>query len=258
MIKKHDVDSYLTLLVMPNKVQPQIAAIMALNVELATIRDKVTIQGNDTSALYRLQFWREAVQAIYGQEQGKHVPRQPAAIALCAFAPNANPFLLESLISARQGTIGDKPFSNVIELENYGKSTTGALIRLQCEAFREKSPSADENPVLIEVAEQIGASYAIANLLRSTLPLLTRRVVLLPRDALSHHSVTPDNVYSKKKPDDLRKVVKDLCLRSEQLYSEASKLGRKLNRQERLPVASFGARIDYILNTLEKACRNFL
>lgn len=48
---------------------------MALNVELATIRDKVTIQGNDTSALYRLQFWREAVQAIYGQEHGKHVPR---------------------------------------------------------------------------------------------------------------------------------------------------------------------------------------
>ena len=46
--------------------------------------------------------------------------------------------------------------------------------------------------------------------------------------------------------------------RSEQLYSEASKLGRKLNRQERLPVASFGARIDYILNTLEKACRNSL
>ena len=89
-------------------------------------------------------------------------------------------------------------------------------------------------------------------MLRSTLPLLTRRVVLLPQDALSHHSVTPDNVYSKKKPDELRKVVKDLCLRSEQLYSEASKLGRKLNRQERLPVASFGARIDYILNTLEK------
>lgn len=41
------------------------------------------------------------------------ISRQPVAIALCAFAPRASLHLLESLVVARQQSIGDRPFKTV-------------------------------------------------------------------------------------------------------------------------------------------------
>lgn len=45
---------------------------------------------------------------------------------------------------------------------------------------------------------------------RSTLPLFTRGVVLLPLDLLSLNGLTPDKVYNKKQPEDVKHVVRDM------------------------------------------------
>uniref|UniRef100_A0A1I7WRJ9 PRELI/MSF1 domain-containing protein n=1 Tax=Heterorhabditis bacteriophora TaxID=37862 RepID=A0A1I7WRJ9_HETBA len=74
-VRSHDIDSYLSILTLPKRAQPEILAISAFNVELALVRDKLdSRKSKDTMGIYRLQFWKDALAAIYG-ESSMPVPR---------------------------------------------------------------------------------------------------------------------------------------------------------------------------------------
>uniref|UniRef100_A0A8R1E5M9 Squalene/phytoene synthase n=1 Tax=Caenorhabditis japonica TaxID=281687 RepID=A0A8R1E5M9_CAEJA len=251
MIRKHDVDSYLSILTMPKKVQPEIVALNALNVELASIRDKVDTRRGDTSAMYRLQFWKDAISSIYGISP-LPVPRQPVAIALCVFAARANYELLLKLVEGRQSTIGDRQFPDINSLSNYGSSTTGSLLCLQIDALARIS-SSPILPPTYDVAKQLGAAYAIANILRATHPLLTRGIVLLPADIMSINGATPDSIYNKKKLEETRGMTKDLTNESKRLLTEARSRMKLVPKSVRPALAAAGATTDYVIKTIEKS-----
>ncbi|WKX96369.1 hypothetical protein Q1695_012652 [Nippostrongylus brasiliensis] len=209
-VRSSDRDGYQAVLAMPKKVHAELFTLLAFNVEVATIREKITSQrGGESAGVYRLQFWKDALAAIYG-ESAAPVPRQPVAIALCAFAPMASKSLLDSLVAARQQTIGDRPFKTVTDLENYGVATTGALIRLQMNALSRTSSSTSCPEQAIKAADQLGIAHTVINLLRSFLPLLSKGVVLLPADLMTLHNLTPDRIYNKKDPGAMVLLVKDL------------------------------------------------
>lgn len=241
---------------MPKKVQPELIAIHALNVELAIIRDKVDSRGGkDTSGMYRLQFWKDALSSIYANSPSP-VPRQPVAIALCAFAPSANPSFLESLVVARQQTLGDRPFATVFEVCGYGSRTAGALIQLQAEALSgisdQPTPSGQDD-VISKAATDIGGAYAVMNLIRSTLPLIVRGVVLLPSDLLSLNGLTPDKVYNKKQLDDTKHVVKDMVRVAEKQLSVGRERVSSLPRSIRQAFTCTAAATDHMIIVTKKA-----
>ncbi|CAI4221058.1 unnamed protein product [Auanema sp. JU1783] len=237
---------------MPKKVQPELIALYSLNVELALIRDKVNARGNnDTSGMYRLQFWKDSLSAIYG-EANVPIPRQPVAISLCAFSPDANPTLIETLVTARQQTLGDKPFATVFELCGYGARTAGSLMQLTAESlirYHNENVNMDQ---ISRAASDIGGAYAILNLIRSTLPLLTRGVVLLPSDLLSLNNLTPDRVYRKTHLDDCKHVVKDMVRISEKHLASGRERVSSFPRSIRPAFIATTASADYILKMIKK------
>ncbi|CAO4365417.1 unnamed protein product [Caenorhabditis nigoni] len=251
MIKKQDVDSYQAILTMNKKAQPEIVALNALNVELASIRDKVDTRKGDTSAMYRLQFWKDAISSIYGISP-LPVPRQPVAIALCSFASSANPDLLLKLVETRQSTIGDRQFSDINALCDYGKSTIGSLLCLQIDALARSSTQTEVLPMAYDVAKDLGAAYAIANIIRATHPLLARGIVLLPADVMSLNGATPDSLYKKKKLDESVGMTKDLVNESKRLLADARSRIDQVPKAVRPALAAAGATTDYIIKTVEK------
>lgn len=252
MVRKHDVDSYLSILTINKKAQAEIVALNALNVELASIRDKVDTRRGDTSAMYRLQFWKDAISSIY-EVSPLPVPRQPVAIALCSFASRADPKLLLKLVEARQSTIGDRQFADINALCEYGKSTIGSLLCLQIDALARTSRDTKVLPIAHDVAKDLGASYAIANMIRATHPLLARGIVILPADVMSLNGATPDSLYKKKKLEETCGMTKDLVNESKRLLAEARSKMNMVPNAVRPALAATGTTTDYIIKTIEKS-----
>ncbi|PIO71340.1 hypothetical protein TELCIR_06765 [Teladorsagia circumcincta] len=184
-VRSRDHDNYQALLTMPKSCQPELAALLAFNVELALVREKITQRTADATGMYRLQFWRDAIAAIYGDSSAP-IPRQ---------------------------------------LENYGVATTGALIRLQADTLARATSVGNLTESVIKAADELGAAYGVMNLIRSSLPLLLKGVVLLPEDLMTIHNLTPDIVYKRKNPEALVLLVKDLVKFNYDLYD--SRLQRR-------------------------------
>ncbi|CAJ0605992.1 unnamed protein product [Cylicocyclus nassatus] len=253
LVRAHDKDNYQAVLTMPKGNRPEVIALLAFNVELAMIREKINPQRrNDTSGMYRLQFWRDAIQSIYGNA-AMPVPRQPVAVALCAFAPKASMSLLDSLITARQRSIGDRPFKSMDELSVYGKSTTGALTCLQAESLARECAVLKPPKEVVQAANELGAAYGIMNLIRSSLPLMARGVILLPTDLLAMHDLTLDKVYNRKNPEAVAALVRDMVQAASAHLSASRELYPLVPRALCPALAAPASVVDYIIANTTKA-----
>ncbi|KJH50674.1 hypothetical protein DICVIV_03194 [Dictyocaulus viviparus] len=281
LVKSRDRENYQSSLVMPQACRAEILALLAFNIEVALIREKISSQrGSDIAGMYRLQFWRDAIKSIYGDSVSP-VPRQPIAIALCSFAPQASLSLLESLIIARQQTMGDRPFRAVDDVAKYGVATAGALIRLEGEALARGCLLGKPCEAFVDAAHEMGAAYSIMNLIRSFLPLLAKGIILLPADLLELHNLTPDRVYKRKDSAAVTNLVRDMTqasfsdqlilqhgwwyrkiyvLRFTQVALVHIQASRKLSslvpRPLRSCLAASGSVVDTIVNSVKKVDYN--
>lgn len=103
-----------------------------------------------------------------------------------------------------------------------------------------------------DVAKDLGAAYAIANMIRATHPLLARGIVLLPADVMSLNGATPDSLYKKKKLDEMVGMTKDLVNESKRLLIDARSPIEMVPKAVRPALAATGATTDYIIKTIEK------
>ncbi|KAK5984492.1 hypothetical protein GCK32_002696 [Trichostrongylus colubriformis] len=250
-LRLRDHDNYQAVFTMPKSCRPELVALLAFNVELAVVREKITPRSTDTAGMYRLQFWRDTIAAIYGDSVAP-IPRQPVAIALCAFAPNASMSLLDSLIVARQKTIGDRPFPSVADLENYGVATTGALICLQADALARVFSLENLSESTVKAAHELGAAYGVMNLLRSFLPLLSKGVVLLPTDLMTIHNLKPDAVYNRKNPEGLVLLVKELVKVASDHMAKSRLMLPSIPRTLRKALTPASSVTNYILQNTKK------
>ncbi|KAK6738449.1 hypothetical protein RB195_020512 [Necator americanus] len=251
LVRTRDQDNYQAVLTMPKGNRPEILALLAFNVELAMVREKISPRSADTTGMYRLQFWRDALKSIYG-DSTMPVPRQPVAIALCAFAPKASLPLLDSLVTSRQQSIGDKPFKTVEDLSAYGKTTTGALVRLQAESLARECAVLTPPEEVVYAANELGAAYSIMNLIRSSLPLMARGVVLLPTDLLTLHSLTLDKVYNRKNPEAVVALVKDLVQVASSHLLASKKVYASVPRALCPALAASSSMVNYLIKNVKK------
>jgi len=195
LVRRHDRDRFLTALFAPAQARESLYALYAFNYEVAKTRESVreTMLGR-----IRLQWWREAVAAIYdGGPIGHHEVTGPLAEAVAAHGLTRAHF--DALIDAREADLDDRPPPSLASLEAYAAATSGSLVLLALEALGVRGPDAEE------AGRGIGIAYALAGLLRAVPFHAGARRLYLPADLIDAAGIDVERgIFSRNRSPALR------------------------------------------------------
>ncbi|VDN52145.1 unnamed protein product [Dracunculus medinensis] len=225
--------------------------ILAFNVEVALVRDQI-FRNSGTTRIARLQFWKDAIDSIYGDGI---IPRQPVAAALNCFAKSANVNLLRLLITARQRTLGDRPFDSIEAVSKYGVYTYGSVIKLIMEILSDYLAGVNEIEAAAKAANSMGEAMAMINLLRTIAPLISRGIVLLPADLLKTYNLTAEQICFQQ-ASALPSLAKDLCFSAETFIKKSRLCIKELTPALRLALMANGVTVDYVLRISQRCNYN--
>jgi NADH dehydrogenase [ubiquinone] 1 alpha subcomplex assembly factor 6 len=199
--RRHDNDRFLTALFAPAAAQEAVFALIAFNQEVARTREVVS---EPALGLMRLQWWRDAVAACYGEGPLPHHPvAEPLAVAVRDFALSRD--LFEQLIDAREADLEDEPPPTAAALETYAESTAAPLQRLMLEALGVRDDAAHA------AATDAAVAYALTGILRATTVLARRGKVLLPSELLEKHGLRRRSVLEGEASPQLAACVADVA-----------------------------------------------
>ncbi|KAF4798047.1 NADH dehydrogenase (ubiquinone) complex I, assembly factor 6 [Turdus rufiventris] len=164
------------------------------------IKDSVT---QKTTGLMRMQFWRDAVEGIYGDNP----PHQPVAAELWKAVKrhNLTKMWFMKIIDEREKNLDDRAYRNIQELETYAENTQSALLYLTLETLGVRDIHADH------AASHIGKAQGIVTCLRATPYHCTRRKVFLPMDICMLHGVSQEDFIRGKQEKNVRDVIYDIA-----------------------------------------------
>lgn len=185
-LRKADPDRYLSTLYAPEAKRPALAALYAFNVEIASIRDRIS---EPLPGEVRLQWWRDILDAGAPEAAGGH----PVGMALLeAIRENHLPVApLQAMLDAREFDLYDDPMPSRHDLEGYLGETSSALIQLAALILDKDAASA-----AAAAAGHAGCAQGIAGLLR-LLPLhRSRSQCYVPADLLAAVGVTRDEILA--------------------------------------------------------------
>jgi phytoene synthase len=234
-VRAHDPDRYLATLFAPADAREALFALYAFDHETARVRRVVSEPG---AGLVRLQWWREALDAIAADRP----PAHPVVAALHArwerFAP-LRP-RLEAAIDARERELSAGPPGDLAALEEHlaatsGEMTLGAMDLLG--VAQEPARAA---------ARHLGLALGLVRLLQSLPGDLRRARLPLPGALLARHQVDPEHLDAAASAA-LRPVVGDLMARARAHLSQARRQRHAVPRRALaalLPAPLLGAYLD--------------
>lgn len=179
LVREHDRDRFLLSLFAPEEAREALWAVFAFNHEIAKTREVVS---ESQLGLIRLQWWREAVDAAYGNGA---VPNHEIARALAAAvkAHNLPRAAFDMLLEAREFDLQNAPPENIDGFINYADFTSTPLLTL---AAHVTGADPDYEPV-----RQVAVNYALTGLLRAV-PFMARQGrSMLPADLAAKYKVNP-------------------------------------------------------------------
>lgn len=185
-VRDGDKDRWLAALFAPAARRPDLAALYAFNLEIASVRERVS---EPLPGEVRLQWWRDV---ITGEGRGE-VSAHPVAAAVTDVIMRhrlaVTPLL--ALIDARVFDLYDDPMPTLHDLEGYCGETSSALMQIAALILAE-----GRDPGTADLAGHAGIAYALTGLLRA-FPLYAKRgQVFMPGDILAAHGVSRDDVIA--------------------------------------------------------------
>ena len=183
-VRRHDYDRYLCALFAPAHRRPALVALLALNLELGRIRERV---GEPMLGRVRLTWWRETVDGVFEGPPRRH----PVARAL-AEAVARHPIsreVLEGMIDAREQEFAGREFPSFEALDRFASGTSGALQRA-CLAVL----GVDDAPEAAAAADHVGTALALIDLVRGVPHHARAGRTCLPRDALAEAALGTDDL----------------------------------------------------------------
>jgi phytoene synthase len=160
LVRRVDEDRWLASRFAPKAAQARLAALYALNFEIARASETVS---NPALGDIKLAWWAEAVEEIYsGQAVRKHPALQAYAEAVSACTLPRAP--LDALIAARGKDLEPAPFETWDDLEAYADATAGNVIRLAFACVLEAPPPAQ----LESFVASAGKAWGICGLMRAS------------------------------------------------------------------------------------------
>jgi len=204
LARQHDPDRFfLTALADPSgTVAQHLWALIAFNYEISRTRETVS---DTTIGLIRLQWWRDALGAIYsGQAALQQDVISALAEAIRLYKLPQEQF--ETLIYGREFDLEDRLPASLDGLMNYADYTHTPLVRLCLLALGSQ-----------EECRDIAMAYAITGLLRAVLYHARQRRCYLPEDLLQSANVSTTLLYDLKEQTGLAHVIESVAQQVEQL-----------------------------------------
>lgn len=197
-VRKHDPDRFLLSLLAKPAAREDLWALYAFNYEIAKTREVVT---ETRLGLIRLQWWRDALTAIYaGAPPLKHEVVEPLAAAIRRHDLPQEDF--ENLIYGREFDLEDKIPSSLEGMKNYADFTSRPLLRL---ALKIEGRQAAEEDI-----KSAATSYALTGLLRAAVVHARQRRCYLPEDLLRKAGADPYELYEGRGFEKLPPVVEEV------------------------------------------------
>lgn len=225
LVRRHDPDRFLLSLMMPPEQREALWALFAFNYEIARTREIVT---ETTLGLIRLQWWRDAVTAVYDcgtVPQNEILPSLAQAIKTYDLPRDA----FETLIYAREFDLETMAPASLEGLTRYAGFTNAPLMRLSL-----KITGQDEADAAIE---KTGSAFGLTGILRAV-PFHARQGrCLMPTDIMATHGVAEKDIYGFSPGEAFQAVVGVVAERAGSLLAEArpcSKFLKLSNMQSRL------------------------
>lgn len=201
MVRKYDPDRFLLTLFVPAERREALWALYAFNHEIAKTREVVT---ETQLGLIRLQWWRDAIAGIYGQEQvPEHQVLIPLAEAIREHRLPRESF--DNLVYAREFDLEDRLPASLEGMEKYAEFTSAPLLSLAMAVLGGKPPE-DE-------VQKAAAVYAMTGLLRAVPAHLRQRRCYLPEDLIQAQGMTVYDLYDGTGIEKLKPVVKTVVER---------------------------------------------
>lgn len=195
-VKRHDPDRYLLTVLSPPAKRFALNALFAFNHEIAKTREVVT---ETQLGLIRLQWWRDAIAAIYEQGQvPRHQVIEPLAAAIAQYNLPREAF--DNLVYAREFDLEDRLPASFAGLCHYADFTATPLLSLALLILGDDVPPA--------VVKDAATAYALTGLLRALPVHLRQRRCYLPEDALQAAGLSAGGLYAGEGIDRLPEIVK--------------------------------------------------
>ena len=206
-VREHDPDRYLATLFAPADAREALFALYAFDHEITRVRRVVS---EPMAGLVRLQWWREALDAIAADQP----PAHPVVDAMHARWDRFLPLRprLEAAIDAREQELGAEPLADLAALEqrlaaSWSEVSLAALDLL----------GVPDEPARA-AARHLGLALGLVRLLQS-LPSDLRRGRMPLSSAL--HEVDPESLNQAAAAQALRPVVADLAARAREHLRQA-------------------------------------
>lgn len=205
IVRRADPDRFLTALFAPAAVREALFTLYAFNDETARARE---VASQPIIALIRLQWWREVVEGT-----AKH---HEVATPLTALLQSGalDPADLLAVLDAREVT----EVSTLADWLDWLRTGAGSLAMAAGRLLGAPDPR----------LRDLGAGYAAAGVLRSTVALARAGICLLPADVLARHGLSADAVIADPLQPALHPAVSVLMQEGRTLLRHKARLGPAL------------------------------
>ncbi|XP_046961480.1 NADH dehydrogenase (ubiquinone) complex I, assembly factor 6 isoform X2 [Vanessa cardui] len=216
--------------------------VRAFNAEIARVQDQTT---DPQTAAMRLQFWHDAVNLIYQNQQSHKIPANPITQELYKVCNSYKlpKRYMERLISSRQSLLKTKYFRTMEDVEIYTENTVSTIYYLLLCIAGVTNVHADH------AASHLGKAQGMTNILRSVHVFNYHKTVSLPMDILMKHQVSQESVLRGNDDENMRNVIFEVASRANSHLEKARSIQvPKITNQIFLPAIA----IDKYLTKLQK------
>ena len=199
IVRRRDPDRFLMAMLALEPRRAALLSIYAFNAEIAIIRESVS---EPMLGKLRLQWWRDAIDALYAGRPPGHAIAVPLAAAISRHNLSQANFM--RLIDARETDLDPEPPATMDDLIDYAGETAAPLIWLGLEVLGVEGRAARD------AGWNIGVAWALSGLIRA-LPLHLRQGwCCLPSDRLAEHQLNRDKLQEEESRVNLRNLIKEI------------------------------------------------
>lgn len=209
----------MAVLFAPEDKRGALYALLAFNLEIAKTRETVS---EPMLGEIRLQWWRDAIEEIYGGAPRRHAVVQPLADAVARFALSRAP--LDRLIDARAFDLDDSPPADLAALLDYAEDTSATITSLALEVLGAR----DET--VIEAGRNMGIAWALTGLLRAVSFHARARRQFLPTNLMVAARAKESDLFAGRSTPEICRVVERIANAARERIATARALRRDAPR----------------------------
>lgn len=222
-VRRQDRDRFLTALFASAERREDLFALYAFNLEVARTREMVR---EPMMGLIRLQWWREAIDGIYGGAVRRHEVVRPLAAAVARHRLSRSHF--DRLLAAREADMEDAPPATMQALLDYAEGSSASLVLLALEVLSQNGEGR-EGPA-VAAGRQVGIAWALVGLMRAIPFHAQAKRLYLPEDLMARTGVRRGDIFEFRPSPALAEAVRAVAADADAHLTRARALKRSVPR----------------------------